>query len=101
MFKPFTKFFTALVAVLVIAGCSETDEPQKGVQYEALPTALTEFNLSPITEIFSLNCGHCRQAETDSLRDIGDSWILQATHCLDNDELRRCKSGFLSQFPRV
>ncbi|MEZ8351898.1 thioredoxin domain-containing protein [Vibrio splendidus] len=64
MFKPFTKFITALAAVLIIAGCSETDEPQKGVQYEALPTALTEFNLSPITEIFSLNCGHCRQMES-------------------------------------
>ncbi len=32
MFKPFTKFITALAAVLIIAGCSETDEPQKGVQ---------------------------------------------------------------------
>lgn len=64
MFKPFTKFITALAVVLIIAGCSETDEPQKGVQYEALPTALTEFNLSPVTEIFSLNCGHCRQMES-------------------------------------
>ena len=64
MFKPLTKFITALAAVLVIAGCSETDEPQQGVQYEALPAALTEFNLSPITEIFSLNCGHCRQMES-------------------------------------
>lgn len=64
MFKPFAKFITALAAVLIIAGCSETDEPQKGVQYKALPTALTEFNLSPVTEIFSLNCGHCRKMES-------------------------------------
>lgn len=64
MFKPFAKFITALAAVLIIAGCSETDEPQKGVQYEALPTALTELNLSPVTEIFSLNCGHCRKMES-------------------------------------
>ncbi|NAZ46862.1 thioredoxin domain-containing protein [Vibrio toranzoniae] len=64
MFKPFAKFITALAAVLIIAGCSETDEPQKGIQYEALPTALTELNLSPVTEIFSLNCGHCRKMES-------------------------------------
>ncbi|MDK9738433.1 thiol:disulfide interchange protein DsbA/DsbL [Vibrio sp. D404a] len=64
MFKPFTQFFVALIAVVALAGCSESNEPQAGVQYEALPAALTEYNLSPVTEIFSLNCGHCRTMET-------------------------------------
>lgn len=64
MFKPFTQFFVALIAVVALAGCSESNEPQAGVQYEALPVALTEYNLSPVTEIFSLNCGHCRTMES-------------------------------------
>ncbi|MGF1746134.1 thiol:disulfide interchange protein DsbA/DsbL [Vibrio minamisatsumaniensis] len=64
MFKPLIKLIAALSVVLIIAGCSETNEPQKGVQYEMLPTALTEFDLAPVTEIFSLNCGHCRKMES-------------------------------------
>lgn len=64
MFKPFTQFFVALIAVVALAACSEANEPQSGVQYEALPVALTEYNLSPVTEIFSLNCGHCRTMES-------------------------------------
>ena len=64
MFKPFTQLFVALVATVALAGCSESNEPQPGVQYEALPVALTEYDLSPVTEIFSLNCGHCRTMES-------------------------------------
>jgi protein-disulfide isomerase len=64
MFKPFTQLFVALLAAVALAGCSESNEPQAGVQYEALPVALTEYDLSPVTEIFSLNCGHCRTMES-------------------------------------
>ena len=64
MFKPFTQFFAALIAVVALAGCSESSEPQLGAQYEALPVALTEYDLAPVTEIFSLNCGHCRTMES-------------------------------------
>ena len=64
MFKPFTQLFVALIAAVTLAGCSESNEPQAGVQYEALPVALTEYDLSPVTEIFSLNCGHCRTMES-------------------------------------
>ncbi|MFA0569286.1 MAG: thiol:disulfide interchange protein DsbA/DsbL [Vibrio gallaecicus] len=65
MFKPFSKIIAAAFALLILAGCSENSEPQEGTQFQKLPVELTEFNLAPITEVFSLNCGHCRTMENN------------------------------------
>ncbi|MGF1756076.1 thiol:disulfide interchange protein DsbA/DsbL [Vibrio makurazakiensis] len=64
MFKSFSKIITVAAALLIIAGCSENSEPQLGEQFQRVPVELTEFNLAPVTEVFSLNCGHCRTMES-------------------------------------
>lgn len=59
-----------LVAALsVISGCSDNSQPQEGEQYQQLPVNLATFRLPQVTEVFSLNCGHCRQME-DELANI-------------------------------
>ncbi|AUI88347.1 thiol-disulfide isomerase [Vibrio azureus] len=64
MIKSFAKSVFLLAAVLGLAACDNgNNQPQLGKQYQALPTPLTEYNLSPVTEVFSLNCGHCRKME--------------------------------------
>jgi len=69
MFKSFSKSLTALFAVFIIAGCSESNEPQLGKQFQKVPADLSSFDLAPVTEVFSLNCGHCRTME-DSIPEI-------------------------------
>ncbi|MCZ4292490.1 thiol:disulfide interchange protein DsbA/DsbL [Vibrio sinaloensis] len=63
MKKLATFAFIALSALLV--GCSENSGPVEGKQYEQLPVNLATFRLPPVTEVFSLNCGHCRQMENE------------------------------------
>jgi protein-disulfide isomerase len=44
--------------------CTDTaQQPQKGKQYVELPNVLTQPSITPVTEVFSLNCGHCRTME--------------------------------------
>lgn len=50
-------------AVFILAGCNDTTTPKEGVQYQALPANLTTYHLAPVSEIFSLTCGHCRSME--------------------------------------
>ncbi|MBW3696053.1 thiol:disulfide interchange protein DsbA/DsbL [Vibrio sp. T187] len=64
MFKTISKLAMTAFALLILAGCSESNEPQLGKQYQRVPVDLTEFGLAPVTEIFSLNCGHCRSMES-------------------------------------
>lgn len=53
-----------LVAFMTIfAGCSENSTPKEGEQYQKLATNLATYRLPPVTEVFSLNCGHCRKME--------------------------------------
>ncbi|WP_044362598.1 thiol:disulfide interchange protein DsbA/DsbL [Vibrio fluvialis] len=52
-----------MAALLVLAGCSDNSTPKEGVQYQALPVNLATYRLAPVTEVFSLTCGHCRSME--------------------------------------
>lgn len=47
-----------------LSGCSESDTPQLGKQYQQLATPLTQPGINPVTEVFSLFCGPCRNMET-------------------------------------
>lgn len=63
MKKLVTLAFVALSALLV--GCSESSTPQEGTHYKQLPANLATFRLPLVTEVFSLNCGHCRKMESE------------------------------------
>ncbi|MCG9677107.1 thiol:disulfide interchange protein DsbA/DsbL [Vibrio sp. Isolate24] len=54
----------AIVFVTLLAGCSDRDVPQEGKQFQTLPTDLSTYRLPQVTEVFSLNCGHCKKMES-------------------------------------
>ncbi|MCG7497237.1 thiol:disulfide interchange protein DsbA/DsbL [Vibrio sp. Of7-15] len=56
-------------AALLLVGCSENTQPQEGGKYTTLPAPLTQSTIQPVTEVFSLSCGHCRSME-DFIPDI-------------------------------
>ncbi|WP_165366908.1 thiol:disulfide interchange protein DsbA/DsbL [Aliivibrio finisterrensis] len=53
----------ALSSALFLTACGDTNEPKEGVQYEVLSTTLQNDSLAPVTEVFALSCGHCRNME--------------------------------------
>ncbi|AGH82176.1 lipoprotein [Psychromonas sp. CNPT3] len=59
----FKTLFCSLILLFFISACSETEIPVEGKQYQQLPKALNSEQFAPITEVFSLNCGHCRKME--------------------------------------
>lgn len=61
MKKLFSLFAISLAALLV--GCSDNNVPQEGQQFQQLPANLSTYRLPKVTEVFSLNCGHCRKME--------------------------------------
>lgn len=67
MKKITTLLLIALSSILV--ACSESDVPKQGEHYQTLPANLATFRLPAVTEVFSLNCGHCRKME-DQLANI-------------------------------
>jgi len=64
MKKFLTSFVSVFTIILVLSGCSENSTPVEGEQYQLLPANLSTYRLAPVTEIFSLTCGHCRKMET-------------------------------------
>ena len=54
-----------LGASALLAGCSDTSVPVEGEQYSRLPANLSTYRLPQVTEIFSLNCGHCGKMEAE------------------------------------
>ena len=54
-----------IAASALILGCSENSQPVEGKQYEQLPANLSTFRLPQVTEVFSLNCGHCLHMENE------------------------------------
>lgn len=56
-------FATVVLSVTALIGCSESSLPVEGKQFEQLPANLSTYRLPPVTEVFSLNCGHCRKME--------------------------------------
>ncbi|WP_019614323.1 thiol:disulfide interchange protein DsbA/DsbL [Psychromonas ossibalaenae] len=55
--------FILLSSLLFLAACSESSIPEEGKQYVQLPENLQGQGLEPVTEVFSLGCGHCRKME--------------------------------------
>jgi len=61
------KKILALLAISLtslLVGCSDNSVPQEGQQYQQLPVNLATYRLPQVTEVFSLNCGHCRKMES-------------------------------------
>ncbi|MGO2341293.1 thiol:disulfide interchange protein DsbA/DsbL [Vibrio litoralis] len=63
MFKLLKSITLLTITALFIAGCSDSDTPKQGEQYQTLSTPLTQTDVKPVTEVFSLTCGHCRNME--------------------------------------
>lgn len=64
MFKSILKGCVLIAATIALSACDNgNSQPQQGKQYEVLPVYLQEYNVAPLTEAFSLNCGHCRSME--------------------------------------
>ncbi|PKG39687.1 thiol:disulfide interchange protein DsbA/DsbL [Psychromonas sp. Urea-02u-13] len=60
------KFKTLLISLAFISflsACNETSIPVEGQQYQQLPTTLNSEKFDPVTEVFSLGCGHCKKME--------------------------------------
>ncbi|MFB9214156.1 thiol:disulfide interchange protein DsbA/DsbL [Vibrio sinaloensis] len=61
------KKLLALIAISVtslLVGCSDNNIPQEGKQFQQLPVNLATYRLPQVTEVFSLNCGHCYKMES-------------------------------------
>ena len=56
--------FIGFSLIALLLGCSKSDLPQEGKQFERLPADLSEYQLPVVTEVFSLNCGHCANMES-------------------------------------
>ena len=52
-----------LASACFLIACSDATTPEAGEQYITLPTILADKTLSPVSEVFSLTCGHCRKME--------------------------------------
>lgn len=63
MLKQFKAITLITLTALFLSACSDNGTPQKGEQYQQLPTPLTQPDIKPVTEVFSLTCGHCRNME--------------------------------------
>ncbi|KII75933.1 thioredoxin domain-containing protein [Vibrio renipiscarius] len=49
----------------LLTGCSDNIVPVEGKQYSKLPANLSTYRLPQVTEVFSLNCGHCGKMEAE------------------------------------
>ncbi|BDR15028.1 thiol:disulfide interchange protein DsbA/DsbL [Vibrio sp. STUT-A11] len=64
MFKNILKGLACFALVTALTACDNGNtQPQQGKQYEVLPASLQQYQLAPVTEAFSLTCGHCRSME--------------------------------------
>ena len=59
----FKKLLTCLIFISFLSACNDVAEPAKGVHYRLLPETLNSEDFAPVTEVFSLACGHCRTME--------------------------------------
>lgn len=58
------KTFALLICSLVfISACSDNSTPELNKHYTQLPNDISDMLTSPVTEVFSLTCGHCLQME--------------------------------------
>lgn len=57
------KVLISFTFIFFVAACSKAPEPTEGEQYQLLPETLNSTQFAPVTEVFSLTCGHCRNME--------------------------------------
>ncbi|MBD1559734.1 thiol:disulfide interchange protein DsbA/DsbL [Vibrio sp. S9_S30] len=63
MFKRFHSHIFLFFSAVMLVACTDDGIPTQGTHFELLPTTLSSDLVSPVTEVFSLNCGHCRSME--------------------------------------
>lgn len=63
MFKLISRLSALVLASFLLLGCSENSVPQEGSQFQRLPNDVSSYDVAPLTEVFSLSCGHCRKME--------------------------------------
>jgi thiol-disulfide isomerase/thioredoxin len=61
--------FISLILITLLSACGKALEPIEGEQYKQLPQTFTNEQFAPVTEVFSLTCGHCRKME-DLIPDL-------------------------------
>ncbi|WP_022941825.1 thioredoxin domain-containing protein [Psychromonas hadalis] len=59
----FKNLLLSFALLSFLSACSEAPTPVEGKQYQLLPETLNSEKFAPITEVFSLTCGHCRAME--------------------------------------
>lgn len=57
------QLFIIISLTVFLVACNDASTPKEGEQYEKLITPLKSNLLSPVTEVFSLTCSHCRKLE--------------------------------------
>ena len=59
----FKTLFLSALLLFFVSACTPDNTPIAGKNYLQLPETLNSEQLSPITEVFSLACGHCKKLE--------------------------------------
>ena len=59
----FKTLLLSLVFISFLSACNDTSIPVEGKQYQQLPATLNSEKFAPVTEVFSLGCGHCKNME--------------------------------------
>lgn len=55
--------FISLILISLLSACGKAPQPIEGEQYKQLSQTFTSEQFAPVTEVFSLTCGHCRKME--------------------------------------
>ncbi|MCC4796429.1 thiol-disulfide isomerase [Enterovibrio norvegicus] len=57
------QLFVPLLAVFALSACSDDAPTNQAEKYTTLEMPVKVADLAPVTEVFSLSCGHCRSME--------------------------------------
>ncbi len=53
----------AALATLLLSACGDNGKPSEGKEYSVITNPISADKIAPVTEVFSLSCGHCRMME--------------------------------------
>ncbi len=65
MFKAVAKMIAVTTLAVGLIACGDTTQPVEGTHFKRLENSLQDYDLAPVTEVFSLTCGHCRTMEAN------------------------------------
>ncbi|WP_434362215.1 thiol:disulfide interchange protein DsbA/DsbL [Parasalinivibrio latis] len=76
----------AALATLTLSACSDNGKPTEGKEYTVIANPISAGKIAPVTEVFSLSCGHCRMME-DAIPAIekGTSQDISKVHVTFNE----------------